>query len=218
MSLFRGPFGDREKELLGNVTRSLEDCLAKVRNGEFQDSLRILLIGIDALTNLEARVSGKVTTEKEAAKDNHKRFVAFLRNEIPKWTQHEMPWAGRTIQLDLSEVSYEIRCKQIHEYSDLSSVDFPVVLKWEHRLYSDPLIWVYGRPTSKVVDRIELNGFHLLQRLVEVVQKYVGTFSSTATSFGCRINPYTVYELLGTVKTGQSLNRFGLHSDNPDAV
>jgi len=216
MFLYKFASSARERELLGNVKRSLEDCLVRVKVGELQESLRILLIGIDALANLEARLSGKVTTEKEAARNNHKRFVDFLRKEIPEWKEHEMQWDGRTIQLDLSEMSYEIRCKHIHEYSDLSTVDFPVRLKWDHRLYSDPVMWIYGRPTSKVVDRVDLNGFSLLNRLVQVLQKYIGIFGSTGTCFCGGINPYAIYELLGTVQNERPLNKFGLHSDNPE--
>ena len=209
---------DRERELLGNGKRALIDCLAKVRTGEYQESLRALLIGVDALANLDARVSGQVTTEKQAEKDNRRRFVAFLRDEIPEWTEHEMQWEGKTIQLDLSELSYAIRCKQLHEYSDLTSPDYPIRLKWDQPLYHKPLMWIHGRPQSKVVDHVEINGLKLLQRLVEVAQKHVGIFSSTLTRGGARINPWVVYELLGTIGTGKPLNRFGFHSDDPDAV
>jgi hypothetical protein len=188
---------DREKELLDNARRAFDDCLTKVKAAEYNEALRTLLIGIDVLANLWARVDGRVTSEREAERNNRPRWIAFLRKEIPEWADHEMQWEGKTLRLDLSELSYEIRCKQTHEYSQLRSADFPVRLDWNHRLHTDPLMWVCGSPHCRKVDYVVLNGFSLLQRLVMVAQKYLSIFSSTPTRFStCTCSPFIIYELL----------------------
>jgi len=191
---------DREKELLDNAKRSLDDCLGKVKAGEYQESLRTLLIGIDVLAHLKARVSGQVTTEKEAERNNRKRFIAFLREEILGWKEHEIQWEGKIIQVDLSELSYTIRCKQLHEYSNPSSAHYPIRVEWTHRAHNDPVMQICGSTNTRNVEWVEVNGFFLLQSLVTVAQKYIGIFSSTPTQVGCRINPHAVYEILGTVE------------------
>ncbi len=186
-----------EKELLGNAKQALDDCLAKVKAGKYQESLLTLLIGIDVLANLNAQVSGQVTREREAKKNNRSRFIGFLRQEIPEWIGHEMQWQGKTFRLDFVELSYEVRCKQVHEYSSLTSANFPIRLDWDHCVYGDPFMRAFGTPKSSMLEYVEVNGFLLLQRLVEVAQKYIGIFSASSAGFDITIDPFAIYKCIG---------------------
>src|SRR4051812_35747962 len=124
------PSTDRHTELLGNAKRALDDCLDKIRNGAFNDALKAILSGIDALANLDARLTGQILTEKKAKRENQKRYIGFLRKEIPEWTEYYAEWEGIPIAIDISEMSYLIRCKQTHEYSELTSPHYPIRLNW----------------------------------------------------------------------------------------
>jgi len=183
---------DRERRWFDNVKKAFHESDQAFQRGRPEDHcLEELFKAIDTAKTLRRSLRG----EDLSFSDNKKRFVEFLRLEIPAARPGGFEIAllkqetGALQKFDLGDILYAIRCK-IHENENLNAaekVDYHILINWSNQ---------HSSVFAEVRDgTIVCNGHLIWNRLREVLSKFITcfesmiAFSNNETSFSVTCRP-----------------------------
>jgi hypothetical protein len=181
----------QEVRWLNNTKKAfLASDMAYDSGNREDNALQEFCKAIDSAQNLYFALLG----EKDPNRDNKKRFVAFLEQDIPSAIQGGLdvsltnPRTDKKKAYGAAEVMYEIRCMMLHENENLrleEAPDYHVLIDWN----LDGRTFIYDEGKTIICD-----GKLLWNRIREVLAKFityvdcVRTHSETGRG-GVRIKP-----------------------------